>query len=356
MNTETLLLTWDSLVFLAERGQHETYSEFGIRIGRIPVGVGRVLEPIQQFLLNHNPVLPGLTALVVNKDSGEPGGGFVAGQGRSMDEILAEVYRFDWSHVREDFASWANARADQPAALSATKSPPWTPEENRSATDAYLEMLANELAGLPFVKKTVNSDLRAGPLKGRNASAVEYRMQNISWVLSDIGLPWIRGYKPAQHVGPGPAAQIRAALDESDLAFLDHYRYTADSVELERRASLIPSPTPKPPRSENRPVRVAREVTVFTRRPQVVSWVREASNGTCESCGAPAPFQSGGQPFLEVHHVIPLSEGGLDTVENAVAVCPNCHRNFHLGDAAGSARASLYARVTRLRSQERIDE
>lgn len=38
-----------------------------------------------------------------------------------------------------------------------------------------------------------------------------------------------------------------------------------------------------------------------------------------------------GEIFLEVHHIIPLSEGGEDTVANAEALCPNCHREKHFG-------------------------
>ncbi|TDA69847.1 HNH endonuclease signature motif containing protein, partial [Halomonas marinisediminis] len=34
-------------------------------------------------------------------------------------------------------------------------------------------------------------------------------------------------------------------------------------------------------------------------------------------------------PFLEVHHLIRLKDGGPDTVENCAALCPNCHRKLH---------------------------
>ncbi|MFX5176317.1 HNH endonuclease, partial [Acinetobacter baumannii] len=53
----------------------------------------------------------------------------------------------------------------------------------------------------------------------------------------------------------------------------------------------------------------------------------------CECCGSLAPFsrRRDGSPYLEVHHKRPLSKGGDDTVENAVALCPNCHRFEHHG-------------------------
>ncbi|WP_196607201.1 HNH endonuclease [Pectinatus frisingensis] len=33
--------------------------------------------------------------------------------------------------------------------------------------------------------------------------------------------------------------------------------------------------------------------------------------------------------YLEVHHVIPLSKDVDDTADNAIALCPNCHRELH---------------------------
>lgn len=34
-------------------------------------------------------------------------------------------------------------------------------------------------------------------------------------------------------------------------------------------------------------------------------------------------------PYLESHHIIWLSKGGDDSIENTVALCPNCHRKMH---------------------------
>ena len=70
----------------------------------------------------------------------------------------------------------------------------------------------------------------------------------------------------------------------------------------------------------------------FERDPAVRADVLKRANGICESCKKTAPFKkSNGQPFLEVHHVVPMSEGGADTIENVVALCPNCHREAHFG-------------------------
>lgn len=46
-----------------------------------------------------------------------------------------------------------------------------------------------------------------------------------------------------------------------------------------------------------------------------------------------APFQdSMGNPFLESHHIDWLSREGKDSIENVMALCPNCHRKMHILD------------------------
>lgn len=71
----------------------------------------------------------------------------------------------------------------------------------------------------------------------------------------------------------------------------------------------------------------------FVRNPDVVAEVLSRANGVCESCGNPAPFvrASDKSPYLEVNHKIFLANDGEDTVANAEALCPNCHRQKHYG-------------------------
>ena len=57
-----------------------------------------------------------------------------------------------------------------------------------------------------------------------------------------------------------------------------------------------------------------------------------ADDGKCEACRHEAPFiDKNGEPFLEVHHIIPLSLNGEDELDNVAALCPNCHRKMHYG-------------------------
>jgi len=57
------------------------------------------------------------------------------------------------------------------------------------------------------------------------------------------------------------------------------------------------------------------------------------ADGICQLCEQPAPFKNkNGDPFLESHHIEWLSQGGTDTIDNVVALCPNCHRKMHIID------------------------
>ena len=68
----------------------------------------------------------------------------------------------------------------------------------------------------------------------------------------------------------------------------------------------------------------------YKRSDIVVRYALRRANGICQLCEKPAPFcDNQGIPFLEVHHVKWLSEGGADSIYNTVALCPNCHRKIH---------------------------
>lgn len=73
--------------------------------------------------------------------------------------------------------------------------------------------------------------------------------------------------------------------------------------------------------------------SIFIRNPYIVEQAKRTADSKCQDCGNPAPFIKKGtnEPYLEVHHILPLSQGGKDTIENVVALCPNCHRKRHHG-------------------------
>ena len=79
----------------------------------------------------------------------------------------------------------------------------------------------------------------------------------------------------------------------------------------------------------------------------IKNYARARASGVCEGCEDHAPFTDrNGLPYLEVHHVHRLADGGPDRPDSVVAICPNCHRRIHYGADGGDYNASLISKLT----------
>lgn len=97
--------------------------------------------------------------------------------------------------------------------------------------------------------------------------------------------------------------------------------------------------------------------TQFVRNGDVIVEVLERAKGVCEQCKKPAPFlRKDLTPYLEVHHIKPLAEGGDDTVENAIAICPNCHRAAHHAAEVVTVTAAVIMDARKVLITKRRDE
>ncbi|MGO8820526.1 MAG: HNH endonuclease [Desulfomonilaceae bacterium] len=77
----------------------------------------------------------------------------------------------------------------------------------------------------------------------------------------------------------------------------------------------------------------------------VKAFAKACANGICQFCGNPAQYDDiDGTPRLHVHHICYLREDGEDSIENVVAICPNCHDIIHVRQDEKDA-ALLRARV-----------
>ena len=70
----------------------------------------------------------------------------------------------------------------------------WTREHVETCVNAYIEHLKLDLQKRPFNKAQLYRDL--APQIGRSESSVEFKFQNISAVLNEIGREWITGLAP----------------------------------------------------------------------------------------------------------------------------------------------------------------
>jgi hypothetical protein len=73
----------------------------------------------------------------------------------------------------------------------------WQDEELDAIVADYFSMLKADLSGVPYVKSQ-HSKALMGRI-GRTHRSVEFKHQNISAVLDELGMPWIRGYRPKRN-------------------------------------------------------------------------------------------------------------------------------------------------------------
>lgn len=222
----------------------------------------------------------------------------------------------------------------------------WTREELKASVEVYLDLKRKMQIGEAVNKK--DSYRRLAKRFGRSEKAYEYRMQNISYVLSLAGRDWVTGLLPAANVGANVTAQIESILAEVENRPVKPSVVFEAQVQTNRKKPNLTKPV-----GVKEPKAIAGLATQYDRDAKVVAWVLNESKGNCECCNKPAPFLNAeGAPFLEVHHVRHLADKGPDIVENAAALCPNCHREIHYGGDSKKLVELLYSNVSRLVRQE----
>ena len=195
--------------------------------------------------------------------------------------------------------------------------------------------------------------------KGRRRAIPEALFRGISAVLDEVGEPWCKDYAPVYTYEDTLRGAVLDFLEKRGVLEVEDYLETeSPEVLSERTRKIVTSKraiggltgeirgNPQPRRSDRR-------TSAYERSPLVKAFVLGVAQGICEMCGEEGPFQVKGWPyrFLEIHHIQRLADGGPDTPQNAVAVCPNCHRLLHLASKREMTRARvrLFRRVARLR-------
>lgn len=185
---------------------------------------------------------------------------------------------------------------------------------DRAGIFALLEHNVDDVSGTSHLSKRPKSDaLKAGASKFASLAGSYYEVDS----LASLGA-LVTKYLELESATFPEASTLSLDFDQ------DLSKSLADSAEA-RRSRLETAP--------KKPRKVTAITTVFVRNTDVVAEILLRASGICEGCGGEAPFKrrSTGTPFLEVHHITPLAQGGDDTVANAIALCPNCHRQRHYG-------------------------
>lgn len=87
----------------------------------------------------------------------------------------------------------------------------WSEREIDLIVADYFEMLQFERDGVPYVKAERNRALQE--LTNRSRSSIEFKHQNISAVLHELGMDWIPGYKPMANYQKALIGGIEHYLD-----------------------------------------------------------------------------------------------------------------------------------------------
>lgn len=217
----------------------------------------------------------------------------------------------------------------------------WSDEELEASVKTYFEMKNLSDKGQKFTKKQFYEQLHKR--YGRSLKSFEYRMQNISFVLSAMGREWVKGLRPAKHVGANVEKKLVKLIAKYD-------DYTIEPhVSFDLKVSKLRLKGLKKPAGIKTPANNHTSTRIFIRDPEVAAWALKNSRGICECCGSPSPFAKvDGNFYLEVHHLKRLADGGSDTITNTVAVCPNCHRELHYGENKEIILDGLYQSIDRL--------
>lgn len=112
-----------------------------------------------------------------------------------LDDELFELLKYSTTRELLKYDLLENIDQELRGELSEAQGS-WTQLECELITADYLNMLLKELRCEPFVKSHHREDLKPY-LNNRSDGSIEYKHQNISAILIDLGLPYIKGYKPA---------------------------------------------------------------------------------------------------------------------------------------------------------------
>lgn len=133
------------------------------------------------------------------------------------------------------------------------------------------------------------------------------------------------------HYGPGaiePTISTTALDDQEASKLLKSLSLAELLARLNGRSGTGDNPL-----FGRRPRTKVRKVRAFVRDDLLVAIIKKYAGNECELQGCLHPgFQmESGDFYCEVHHIVPLADGGEDSISNMVCVCPSHHLEAHYG-------------------------
>ena len=242
----------------------------------------------------------------------------------------------------------------------------WSRDESVAGLWAYVKTLGTPVSRLPGSPVAVVSQLIGRPITGVYNKVMNFRSidpRDTRAGLSASGATdervWNEFFDPAANQlreadleqefnrlwmstagNSEPALDAEAAQERAEAAARRLEGQELDDLLARYHASLAVRPA--------RPRASSSTTRVYERDPLVIAIARKRAGHRCEvpGCDHPQFMAADGLPYCEVHHVIPLAEGGEDRIENAACLCPSHHREVH----HGNQRSVLEAQLKELRA------
>lgn len=129
---------------------------------------------------------------------------------------------------------------------------PWTDDEISVTVDVYFRMLTLELAGENYTKTEFRREVERDV--ARSSGAIEYKFNNVSAVLDEMGAVWISGYKPLRNVQERLRTVVRERFEaDADLrSFMLKAVADGDVIQSELGAEVDPPTAEWPDRPGRR--------------------------------------------------------------------------------------------------------
>lgn len=147
-----------------------------------------------------------------------------------VDDELFELLNYDVSRELLKQALFENLTDERRMELL-TVGTGWNWLETEATVQDYFAMLEKELRGEQY-NKAAHRRALLSKLNGRSEGAVEFKHQNISAVLLELGQPYISGYKPAVNI----QGQLRNVV----LAHLASHQNQFDQILETAEQAVIP--------------------------------------------------------------------------------------------------------------------
>jgi len=371
---EIAMRIWPVLITAAKKRKKLTYSELGEQIGLYRLALRHGLGVIQDYCLENN--LPPLTALVVLQEGGKPSLGFTAAPAGSENAVWKTVWDYTWP-AGNPFLSPPNAPTYWVLACNPKKwavdrfladgirSDEWGVRKSDKAKFAPGQLALvrvgvdqrnrKERKGRPklaagiYAICQIESFSYAGsgtPSKYGNVHPRGWPTVPISYLRTFENHPLTieqlkaKGSNLSSHLLNGLQASsfpisepdFRTVVELMGLEFdelgneisPDDLKSTTIEKLLAKYSDAAPS--------------VKERVSRAIERGPIGAIVKKANNYQCQICSALGQSAKGfakpdGVPYVEAHHVIPVSTmapGSLSHA-NVISVCANHHRELHYG-------------------------